>query len=200
VSRTPPTIATPSADPRDSPGVNISLPAATRSASKRGSEAPRSGNDSLPRPRGSNLALALIGEDLGEGIARRAAQQLVVYHRRPGGQSQFSPLLEIERIDGRFTALLEHVRANLHRRLSIVDLASYCCMSPRNFSRLFTSEAGLTPAKAVERLRVDTARAALESGMQSVQEVARQYGFENPERMRRSFVRLLGTAPSRMKR
>jgi transcriptional regulator GlxA family with amidase domain len=149
---------------------------------------------------GIDLALALIGEDLGEDIARRTAQQLVVYHRRPGGQSQFSPLLEIERIDGRFTALLEHVRANLHRRLSIVDLASYCCMSPRNFSRLFTSEAGLTPAKAVERLRVDTARAALESGMQSVQEVARQYGFENPERMRRSFVRLLGTAPSRMKR
>lgn len=149
---------------------------------------------------GIDLALALIGEDLGEDIARKTAQQLVVYHRRPGGQSQFSPLLAIEQTDGRFTALLEYMRANLHRRLSVTDLANYCCMSPRNFSRLFTTEVGVAPAKAVERLRVDTARAALESGTKSVQRVARQHGFGNPERMRRSFIRILGTPPSRARK
>jgi len=149
---------------------------------------------------GIDLALALIGEDLGEDIARRTAQQLVVYHRRPGGQSQFSPLLEIEGTEGRFTALLEYMRSHLHRRLSVVDLANSCSMSPRNFSRLFTAELGVPPAKAVERLRVDTARAALESGAQSVQRVARKHGFGNPERMRRSFIRLLGAPPSRAKK
>jgi transcriptional regulator GlxA family with amidase domain len=148
---------------------------------------------------GIDLALALIGEDLGEDIARKTAQQLVVYHRRPGGQSQFSPLLEIERTDGRFTALLEYMRAHLQRRLSVADLANHCCMSPRHFSRLFTDEIGVAPAKAVERLRVDTARAALESGAHSIQRVARQHGFGNAERMRRSFMRVLGMAPSRVK-
>jgi transcriptional regulator GlxA family with amidase domain len=149
---------------------------------------------------GIDLALALIGEDMGEDIARKTAQQLVVYHRRPGGQSQFSPLLEIERTDGHFTALFEYMRAHLHRQLSVVELASYCCMSPRNFSRLFTAEVGVTPAKAVERLRVDAARASLESGPQSVQLVAKQYGFGTPGRMRRSFLRLLGTPPSMAKK
>ena len=149
---------------------------------------------------GIDLALALIGEDLGEDIARRVAQQLVVYHRRPGGQSQFSPLLEIERPESRFNALLEHVRTHLHRRLSITELASHCCMSPRHFSRLFAAEVGVPPAKAVERLRVDAARAALESGAQSIQRVAKQHGFGNPERMRRSFMRVLGTPPSRVRR
>lgn len=148
---------------------------------------------------GIDLALALIGEDLGEDIARGTAQQLVVYYRRPGGQSQFSPLLEIGRGDGRFTELLEYMRANLQRRLSVADLASHCCMSPRHFSRLFTAEIGVGPAKAVERLRVDTARAALESGARSVQRVAKQHGFGSPERMRRSFMRVLGTPPSKVK-
>ncbi|MGH8226591.1 MAG: GlxA family transcriptional regulator [Steroidobacteraceae bacterium] len=145
---------------------------------------------------GIDLALALIGEDLGEEVARRTAQQLVVYHRRPGGQSQFSPLLDMERPDGRFAPLLDQVRARLRDRLSVADLAGLACMSPRHFSRLFTAEVGVAPAKAVERLRVDAARAALESGARSVQRVARACGFGDPERMRRSFVRLLGVPPS----
>lgn len=149
---------------------------------------------------GIDLALALIGEDLGEDIARRTAQQLVVYHRRPGGQSQFSPLLAMERQDGRFGALLDHVRANLRDRLGVTDLARMACMSPRNFSRVFRKEVGVAPAKAVERLRVDTARAALESGSPSIQSVARACGFADPERMRRSFLRMLGAPPSALKR
>jgi transcriptional regulator GlxA family with amidase domain len=149
---------------------------------------------------GIDLALALIGEDLGEEVARRTAQQLVVYHRRPGGQSQFSPLLEMERSDGRFGKLWDHVRTHLGERLSVEDLARVSCMSPRNFSRVFMEEVGVAPAKAVERLRVDTARAALQSGGSSIQEVAAACGFGNPERMRRSFLRVLGAPPSALKR
>ena len=149
---------------------------------------------------GIDLALALIGEDLGEDIARRTAQQLVVYHRRPGGQSQFSPLLQMERTDGRFGELWDHVMTHLGDRLSVAELARLSCMSPRNFSRVFTEEVGIAPAKAVERLRVDTARAALESGGHSIQHLAAACGFGSPERMRRSFLRVLGAPPSALKR
>lgn len=149
---------------------------------------------------GIDLALALIEADFGEAVARRTAQQLVVYHRRPGGQSQFSALLAMERAEGRFTPLLEHARAHLHTRLDVESLAALSCMSARHFSRLFSAEVGLSPAKAVERLRVDAARAALESGPSSVQRVAVACGFGDPERMRRSFLRVLGTPPSAFKR
>ncbi|MGB6488719.1 MAG: GlxA family transcriptional regulator [Steroidobacteraceae bacterium] len=149
---------------------------------------------------GIDLALALIGEDLGEDIARRTAQQLVVYHRRPGGQSQFSPLLQMERAEGRFGKLWDHVRTHLRDRLSIDELARVSCMSPRNFSRAFKEEVGIAPAKAVERLRVDTARADLESGNPTIQQVAAACGFGNPERMRRSFLRVLGAPPSALRR
>jgi len=145
---------------------------------------------------GIDLSLALIAEDLGEDIARRTAQQLVVYYRRPGGQSQFSPLLQMERADGRFAGLLDHVRTKLRSRLTVDDLARFCAMSPRHFSRTFKTELGVSPARAVERIRVDTARAALESGTRSIQAVASTCGFGNAERMRRSFLRLLGSSPS----
>ncbi len=149
---------------------------------------------------GIDLALALIEEDLGEGIARRTAQQLVVYHRRPGGQSQFSALLEMESPQGRFGPLLEYMRSHLTQELDVESLAARVCLSPRHFSREFQRETGLTPAKAVERLRADAARAALESGKRSVQEVARLSGFEDPERMRRAFARLFGGSPSSLRR
>lgn len=149
---------------------------------------------------GIDLSLALIGEDLGEAVARRTAQHLVVYHRRPGGQSQFSALLEIERAHGRFAPLLEHIRAHLAAPLSVETLAARTCMSPRNFARAFRSETGLTPAKAVERIRADTARALLESSTPPVQEVAVRCGFGDSERMRRAFVRLFGASPAALRR
>lgn len=149
---------------------------------------------------GIDLALALIGEDLGESVSRLTAQQLVVYHRRPGGQSQFSPLLALRDTYGRFGELLDYVRSHLDERLDVADLAQRCCMSPRHFSRLFRAETGLGPAKAVERLRVDAARAALQSGAPSVQRVALSCGFGDTERMRRSFLRMLGEPPSALKR
>jgi transcriptional regulator GlxA family with amidase domain len=149
---------------------------------------------------GIDLALALIGEDLGEDVARRTAQELVVYHRRPGGQSQFSPLLQMGRADGRFGRLWDHVRTHLGDRLGVEELARLSCMSPRNFSRAFKEEVGIAPAKAIERLRVDTARANLESGNPTIQQVAAACGFGSPERMRRSFLRVLGTPPAALRR
>jgi transcriptional regulator GlxA family with amidase domain len=72
-------------------------------------------------------------------------------------------------------------------------------MSPRHFARMFTAEAGTTPARAVERLRVEAASAALENSGESVKTIARQCGFSEPERMRRAFVRLTGISPSALK-
>jgi transcriptional regulator GlxA family with amidase domain len=149
---------------------------------------------------GIDLALALIAEDLGEAIARLTAKQLVVYYRRPGGQSQFSELLELAPAGGRFGTLLNYVRTHLHEPQSVEQLARRAAMSPRHFARAFRSETGITPAKAVERLRAEAARAALESGANSVQVVAQTCGFGDPERLRRSLVRLYGAPPSAWKR
>jgi transcriptional regulator GlxA family with amidase domain len=148
---------------------------------------------------GIDLSLALIAEDLGESVARKVARQLVVYYRRPGGQSQFSTLLELERADGRFAPLLDYVRSHLRQPLTVQELATQACMSPRNFSRLFQSETGTSPARAVMRLRAETARAQIESGGASVQEIARSCGFGHPERMRRAFVSLFGRPPSALR-
>ncbi|OIQ98619.1 HTH-type transcriptional regulator CdhR [mine drainage metagenome] len=149
---------------------------------------------------GIDLSLALIAHDLGEKIARQVARQLVVYYRRPGGQSQYSALLEMGMADGRFAGLLDYIRSNLDQPLTVGDLADHACMSPRHFARCFTSEIGTTPARAIERLRVEAASAALESGNGSVQVVARQCGFTDVERMRRAFIRLKGIPPSAVKR
>jgi len=148
---------------------------------------------------GIDLSLALIENDLGASIAKRVAQQLVVYYRRPGGQSQFSSLLEMERADGRFAGLLDHVRSHLQRRHSVADLAAQMCMSPRHFSRAFHEETGLSPAKAIEQLRAETARGTLAGSGRTIQEVARACGFGTAERMRRSFLRLFGAPPSAVK-
>jgi transcriptional regulator GlxA family with amidase domain len=145
---------------------------------------------------GIDLSLALIEEDLGEAVARKTAQLLVVYYRRPGGQSQFSALLDLERPAGRFVELLDHIRGNLRRRHTTVELAEFVSMSPRHFFRAFLAETGMTPAKAVERLRTEAARNALAGGTRSIQDVARSSGFVSPDRMRRAFIRMFGAAPS----
>jgi transcriptional regulator GlxA family with amidase domain len=144
---------------------------------------------------GIDLCLALVGHDHGEAVAREAARQLVVERRRPGGQSQFSPLLDLQRPEGRFGGLLDQVRSQLRDDHSVDALAARACMSPRHFARCFRTETGATPAHAVERMRVEAARTALESGQPSVQRIAEDCGFGNTERMRRSFQRLLGRPP-----
>lgn len=149
---------------------------------------------------GIDLCLALVAHDHGEALAREAARQLVVERRRPGGQSQFSPLLDLQRPEGRFVALLDHVRSHLREDHRIDALAAQACMSPRHFARCFRQETGTTPAHAVERLRVEAARAALEGGAPSVQRVALECGFGSTERMRRSFLRLLGRPPASIRK
>jgi transcriptional regulator GlxA family with amidase domain len=149
---------------------------------------------------GIDLALALIADDLGEEVSRRSAQELVVYHRRPGGQSQFSALLDIERIEGRFTPLLGWMRERLDEDLSVETLAGQCNMSPRNFARAFAAETGTTPAKAVERLRLESARERVEHTSEPIDVVAQDVGFGDPERMRRAFVRAFGQPPQQLRR
>jgi transcriptional regulator GlxA family with amidase domain len=149
---------------------------------------------------GIDLALALIGEDLGEDVARRTAQELVVYHRRPGGQSQFSALIEVDRQDGRFAKLLHWMRSHLDEPLTVERLADEAAMSPRHFSRAFTAETGLTPAKAVERLRVEAARERVESSSDPIDHIGVAVGFTDSERMRRAFVRAFGQPPQSLRR
>jgi len=149
---------------------------------------------------GIDLALALIADDLGEEVARRSAQELVVYHRRPGGQSQFSALLDIERTEGRFTPLLAWMRERLDEPLNVETLAGQANMSPRNFARAFTAETGITPAKAVERLRLEAARERVEHSSDPIDAIAEASGFGDPERMRRAFVRAFGQPPQALRR
>jgi transcriptional regulator GlxA family with amidase domain len=149
---------------------------------------------------GIDLALALVAEDLGEETARRVAREMVVYFRRPGGQSQFSALLEIDSPDHRFAVLLEKVRSRLDRRWTVEALAEEAGMSPRHFSRAFVAATGLSPAKAVERLRVEVARERVESGAEPIEAIARKAGFDDPERMRRAFVAAFGVPPQGLRR
>ena len=149
---------------------------------------------------GIDLALALIAEDLGEAAAKRTAQRLVVYHRRPGGQSQFSALLELGRPDGRFGELLGWARERLAEPLPVERLADRAAMSARHFARAFTSETGVTPAKAIEHLRLEAARAQVEDGCDPIDRVAEMTGFRDPERMRRAFVRAFGQPPQALRR
>jgi transcriptional regulator GlxA family with amidase domain len=148
---------------------------------------------------GIDLALALIAEDLGEAVARRTAQQLVVHRRRPGGQSQFSALSELGG-GGRFDTLLAWMEDHLAEPLTVERLADQAAMSPRHFARAFTAETGVTPAKAVERLRLEAARDRVETSVESVDGVAERTGFGDAERMRRAFLRTYGHPPQALRR
>lgn len=149
---------------------------------------------------GIDLALALISDDLGEDLARRVAQDMVVYYRRPGGQSQFSALAELGGDSTQFAPLLDWIRAHLDQRLTVEVLAAQAAMSPRNFSRAFTREMGMSPARAVERLRLEVARDRVENSPAPIEDVAAALGFHDPERMRRAFLRAFGQPPQAMRR
>jgi transcriptional regulator GlxA family with amidase domain len=149
---------------------------------------------------GIDLSLAMIAQDLGDEIAKRTAQQLVVYHRRPGGQSQFSALLDLDRPASRFAALIGWARERLREPLSVERLAGQAAMSPRHFARAFSAETGVTPAKAVERLRVEAARERIEAGPDPIDRIATDAGFGDPERMRRAFLRAFGQPPQALRR
>lgn len=147
-----------------------------------------------------DLALAMIEKDHGLEIAREVARKLVVYHRRAGGQSQFSMLLELEPKSDRIQSALDYARRNLQRPLSVEELAEVAHLSPRQFSRTFSAETGQSPAKAVEHLRVEAARMLLEDSRHPVDVIAREVGFADRERMRRAFLRTIGQTPQAVRR
>ena len=145
---------------------------------------------------GIDLALALVEEDLGRAVALKAAQMMVVFLRRPGGQSQFSATL-MAQISARspLNDLLAWLPDNIRRDLSVGNLARRAAMSPRNFARLFQQEVGKTPARYIEDLRLEAARRQIESAAMSFEEVAASCGFASAEILRRAFERRLGVSP-----
>ena len=149
---------------------------------------------------GIDLALAMIEADHGVDLARAVARDLVVYHRRPGRQSQFSGLSLFEPESDRMRLALAHARAHLDEPLPVERLAEAARLSPRQFARAFRRDTGETPAKAIERLRVEAARLRLEEGSESVEVIARAVGFTDPERMRRAFVKRFGHPPQALRR
>lgn len=149
---------------------------------------------------GIDLALALIEADHGPELAREVARELVVYHRRAGGQSQFAPISQMEPESDRIRIALSFARDHLHESLPIERLAEAAHLSVRQFGRAFLRETGETPAKAVERLRVEAARVRLQEGSEPIELIARAVGFTDPERMRRAFVKLFGMSPQAMRR
>jgi transcriptional regulator GlxA family with amidase domain len=144
---------------------------------------------------GIDLALAMIQHDYGFSVARSVAQILVVAVNRPGGQSQHSALLELVRADNRFNEILIWARSHLSEPLDVERLAERAALSVRQFTRAFTASIGMAPAKAIEQLRLESARTAIEAGARSLDQVARESGFGNADRMRRAFVRTFGLPP-----
>ena len=149
---------------------------------------------------GIDLALAMVAEDYGDAIVQKTARQLVLYHRRSGGQSQFSSLLELKAPTGRFGPLLTWAREHLDERLAVEDLADRAGMSARHFTRAFIAETGATPSKAIERLRIEVARERVQSSSEAIERVAEVTGFRDPERMRRAFIRAFGQPPQSLRR
>ena len=146
---------------------------------------------------GIDLALAMVDEDIGHNTALEVARTMVVYLKRPAGQSQFSALLDIQVKDtvGYFDDLHSWIRCNLKADLSVDVLSQHMNMSPRTFHRSYKKIVGTTPAKAVEMLRVESARQMLEDTALKIYTIAMRCGFNNEERMRRAFLRSLGISP-----
>lgn len=146
---------------------------------------------------GIDLALSLVEDDHGREVALALAKRLVLYLKRPGGQSQFSSLLQAqtsERSD-RFNLLNVWIANNLEKDLRVEVLASRANMGPRNFSRAYSSCVGQAPAKAVEQMRLEAAKALLETTKTGIKAISEHCGFKNYERMRRTFIRQMGVTP-----
>lgn len=149
---------------------------------------------------GIDLALAIVEKDVGSEMARLIARKLVLYHRRGGGQSQFSALLDLDPKTDRVQTALAYAKQNLKGDLSLGVLADAAHLGPRQFSRVFREETGQTPTKAVERLRVEAARLMMETTRHPIETIARETGFGDRERMRQSFLRAFGIPPQAIQR
>jgi len=137
----------------------------------------------------------ITDQDLGRELSRSVARMLVVYFQRPGGQLQYSSLLALDPGSDRIRSALIYAREHLSESLSVERLAEAAHLSIRQFSRAFVAGTGMTPAKAIERLRVEAARPRVEDGRETLDVIARVVGFADSERMRQSFVRILGHPP-----
>ena len=146
---------------------------------------------------GMDLALALVEEDLGSPLALKVAREMVLYLRRPGGQSQFSAAMSLQTSDRR---QIEELRSwafdHLDEDLTVEKLAARAGMSPRHFARVFVQETGITPARFVERLRVEAARRRLEESRDKLEKIATDCGFGSLSSLRRSFLRVLRVPPA----
>lgn len=149
---------------------------------------------------GIDLSLAMLERDLSAEITHALARHLVVPWRRPGGQSQFSAMSQMEPESDRIRLALNFAREHLDETLPVERLAEAARLSPRQFGRVFRRETGETPAKAVERLRVEAARLRLQEGSEPIEQIALAVGFTDPERMRRAFIKLLGHPPQSVRR
>jgi transcriptional regulator GlxA family with amidase domain len=146
---------------------------------------------------GMDLALALVEEDFGRQVALAVARQLVLFLRRPGGQSQFSSQLAVQTADREpLRELQAWIADHLGADLSIPALADRVAMSPRHFARVFVAQLGMTPARFVEVQRVEAARRRLEESGDGVDIVAATCGFSGAEVMRRAFLRTVRVSPT----
>jgi transcriptional regulator GlxA family with amidase domain len=147
-----------------------------------------------------DLALAMLEKDAGKDLARAVSRDLVMYHRRAGGQTQHSALLELEPKSDRIQRSLDYARRNLRSPLRVEQLAEAAHLSPRQFSRAFQAETGQSPAKAIENLRIETARLMVEQSRHSIDVIAQETGFGSRDRLRRAFARRFGQAPQEIRR
>jgi len=144
---------------------------------------------------GIDLALALVEEDLGRSMALSLARHLVVFLKRPGGQAQFSTALSLQTSEDRFGPLHDWINSHLADDLSLPLLADQVGMSERSFSRHYAEATGMTPSRAVERLRVEAARRLLSESRLPVKRICQRCGFGSEETMRRSFLRVMSVTP-----
>ncbi len=145
---------------------------------------------------GIDLALALVEEDLGSGIAGSIARNLVLYLRRPGGQSQFrQPLKDQHRAGTRMREAIDYIRSHLHSPLPVEEIADAIAMSPRSFARLFKQELGVSPAAFVREQRLTLASSLLSDGDSNIKQIARATGFSTAAVLANAFKRRFGLSP-----
>jgi transcriptional regulator GlxA family with amidase domain len=142
----------------------------------------------------------MVEKDLGSDAARSVAYKLVMHQRRSGGQSQHSEMLRLAPKSDRVQNALNYARQHLSRPLSVEELAESVHLSPRQFTRVFTAETGQSPAKAIERLRLEVARLMVEQSQHSLEIIAKETGFRDRRHLREAFIRGFGVPPQAVRR